>query len=68
MPTPFAGHSATSVSKAIYTDPTQVCPADRLYASDGADADTLPDTYNPKASTWANTPGAAARSAGYPHA
>lgn len=64
--TPFAGHSQYSVSKAIYDHPELVAPADRLYAADGADADTLPDTYANKSSSYANQPGNAARRAGYP--
>lgn len=62
--TAFAGHAPDSTSKAIYDDPTVVAPADRIYAKDGADSDTDPDVYNP--ASYANQPGAAARSGGYP--
>lgn len=64
--TPFEGHSQYSVAKAIYDNPSNVAPADRLYAADGADSDSLPDVYDP--STYASQPGAAARSKGYPRA
>jgi hypothetical protein len=60
----FDGHASDSTSKAIYTDPTTVAPADRLYATDGADAGSAPDTYDPDAFTA--QPGAAARANHYP--
>jgi hypothetical protein len=60
----FDGHATDSTSKAIYTTPAGVCPADRVYASDGGDAGTAPDTYDESAYT--SQPGVAARSNHYP--
>lgn len=63
----FLGHAPDSSSKLIYTNPTGVAPADQVYGAD-TDSDGKPNVFDRKASKWANTPGAAARSNGYPRA